>query len=216
MFRKALSVGGLLLLSGAIVLVAPGFGQARGGGHGGGGHGGGGFHGGAHVGGYRGGYSHGGYYGHPYAHYGYGRYYGSYGGYGGYGVYPYYGYSTYDPYAYDGSAVTDDTGYNGSYGSETPSYSYGSYAVTPPAATDGSARVTVTVPAGARVTFDGTPTSSTGAVREFQSPPLTPGRRYSYEVRATWTENGKEVTQTQQVEVASGARASATFPEPKR
>src|SRR5258708_35248499 len=64
MFRKAFLSLGMLLLVGAAILVAPGFAQARGGGHGGGGHGGGGHggghFGGAHFGGYRGGMSHGG------------------------------------------------------------------------------------------------------------------------------------------------------------
>jgi uncharacterized protein (TIGR03000 family) len=239
MFRKAITFGGLLLLAGAMVLVTPGFGQARGGGggHGGGGHGGGGFHGGgfggggfhgggfggAHFGGFRGGY-----YGHPYAHSGYNRGYGYGGGYGfyGYGVYPFYGDYAYDPYAYNGWAVTEDSGYDGSYGGGTPYYSYGSYPAAPPAtnyqsiyqpaATDNSAHVTLTVPAGARVTFGGTATTSTGPVREYQSPSLTPGRQYTYEVRATWDENGKEVTQTQQVEVTAGGHVSAVFPMPKR
>ena len=51
---------------------------------------------------------------------------------------------------------------------------------------------------GAEVWFNGTPTTSTGPARQFASPPLTPGTRYSYDIRATWNENGREVTQTQQ------------------
>jgi uncharacterized protein (TIGR03000 family) len=217
MFRKALSASGLLLLAGALVLATPGPSQARGGGgHGGGGFpGGGGFHGGAHFGGYRGGY-----YGHSYAHYGYGRFYGGY-GYGlgypyygyGYGVYPFYGTAAYDPYAYDGRAVTDDTGYNGSYPDATPPYPYGSLA---PSSTDNTVRVTVNVPANAKVWFGDALTTSTGTVREFQSPPLAPGHNFAYKVRATWSENGKEVTQTQEVAVTAGSHVSAKFPEPIR
>jgi uncharacterized protein (TIGR03000 family) len=48
-------------------------------------------------------------------------------------------------------------------------------------------------------------------VRQFYSPPLAPGR-YSYEVRARWTENGREVNQTQQVQVTPGARVEVDFP----
>jgi uncharacterized protein (TIGR03000 family) len=68
------------------------------------------------------------------------------------------------------------------------------------------------VPAGARVTFDGTPTTSTGSVREYQSPPLTPGTRYTYELRASWNENGREMTQAQEVEVRAGAHVNVHFP----
>src|ERR1700730_17228730 len=50
MFRKAVSLCGVLLLAGAAVLMTPGLGLARGG-HGGGGHGGGGHGGGGHYGG---------------------------------------------------------------------------------------------------------------------------------------------------------------------
>src|SRR5215472_962600 len=62
-----------------------------------------------------------------------------------------------------------------------------------------SARVTVRLPDEARLWFENTPTKSTGAVREFSSPPLTPGMQYAYTVRATWAENGKEVTQMRHV-----------------
>jgi uncharacterized protein (TIGR03000 family) len=98
-----------------------------------------------------------------------------------------------------------------------PSYSYGSpsysYAPATPR-TDTSARVTVTVPAGARVWFDGSATTSTGSVREFESPPLKPGKRYTYAIKASWKDNGREVTQTQQVEVTAGAHADVSFPVP--
>ena len=213
MFRKAFSLGGLLFLAGTMVLVTPGLGEARGGGgghggggHGGGGHGGGGgFHGGGH-----GGFSRGGFYGHSYGHYGY-RY-GGY-GYGGYGYGAYYpDYGGYNYGAYDSGlgGVTYDSGYSGSYEDEM-SYSLRGYQSVPPAA-DNSARVTVTLPPGARVSFGGKPTTSTGSVREYQSPPLTPGRQYTYEVQASWNENGKEVTQTQQVEVTAGAHVNTAFP----
>jgi uncharacterized protein (TIGR03000 family) len=71
----------------------------------------------------------------------------------------------------------------------------------------------VNVPAGAQLWFDGKATTTTGSIRQFDSPPLTPGSRYSYEVRARWNENGHEVTQTQQVEVSAGAYVNVQFPE---
>jgi len=61
-----------------------------------------------------------------------------------------------------------------------------------PAQLDTSVHVTVSVPADAEIWFQGTKMTATGSVREYQSPPLTPGHRYTYEVRARWNENGHE------------------------
>jgi uncharacterized protein (TIGR03000 family) len=192
--------------------------------HGGGFHGGGfhgsGFHGGFHGGGFR--------FGHP----GFGfRHFGGFGYYPySYGYYPYsYGYDY--PYSYGtypdvGSGLAHDPGYSSPYGYVTPDSAGGTTSVAPPAITSQSlyspvsaaapadtlAHVTVKVPADARVWFENTPTTSTGPVRQFDSPPLAPGQRYTYEVRATWSENGQEVTQTQRVGITAGARVEVDFP----
>jgi uncharacterized protein (TIGR03000 family) len=212
MFRTTHTLGCILVLSMAAALVTPGLSQAQRGGRGGGGH-----YGGASVGGYRGGAFRGpASYGgnrYPYARYGYGYGYSPY--YGGYSS-PYYG--SYYPYSYD--VPTYDSGYspmyygNATYG--TPSS--GAYqAFYPPPAivtpADTSAYISVNVPAGAEIWFDGTPTSSTGTVRQFNSPPLTPGN-HSYEIRARWSDDGREVTQTQRVEVTPGAHVNVSFPAP--
>jgi uncharacterized protein (TIGR03000 family) len=208
MFQKALSYCGMLLLAGAVVFTTPGSGLAQhGGGHGGGGghfSGGrvGGF-GGARVGAFRGGFRGGDHYGNRHNY--------------GYGYYPYL-YGTY-PY---------DSGYYGSYGDVTPSYPDSYPSVTPTAADyqsfappatvaaqpDNSAHVTVNVPTGTQLWFDGSATTTTGSVRQFDTPSLTPGSRYGYEIRARWNENGQEVTQTQQVEVRAGAHVNVSFPVP--
>jgi uncharacterized protein (TIGR03000 family) len=245
MFRTTLSFTGSLLLAGAAILTMPGSGQAqRGGGHGGGhfggyhggGYGGahyGGYHGGAHYGGYHGGAHYGGYhYGYPYGHYGYhhghygyGAYYPYYGYYGNY--YPYYGYYNNYPYSYNTYPYAYDSGYYGSYGDVAPSYSNDYSSVTPPVVSDQSfdaaaarpntsAHVTAIVPAVAHLWFNGTATTSTGSVREFTTPPLERGNRYTYEVKATWNENGQEVTQTQQVQVTPGAYVVVSFPAPPK
>jgi len=74
----------------------------------------------------------------------------------------------------------------------------------------------MTVPADAEVWFDGTKTTTAGPVREYQSPPQTPGQQYTYEVKARWQENGREVTQTQQVDVSAGGHFEVRFPvQPK-
>jgi uncharacterized protein (TIGR03000 family) len=271
MFGKALSFGGLLLLSGALVLGTAGSVQAQhhgGGGHGGGGHGGGGhgggFHGGGHGGGFHGGgfhgggfhhggfnhggfhhggFNHGGFHSgfhhgdfrhgdfrhgdfrhgdfrhgfhHGFHHGGIWWYPGLYGGYGAwpynYGYYPSYGYSDYYPntYSSDWSSPEYDSGYYGSYGGVTSSYPdiYSPATAQP----DTRAQLIVNVPADAEIWFEGTKMTSTGSVREFQSPPLTAGTRYTYEVRARWNENGQEVTQTQEVKVTAGANVNVKFP----
>jgi uncharacterized protein (TIGR03000 family) len=225
MFRKVFSLGGLLLLAGAAVLATPGSGQAQhrgGGGHGGGFHSGGFNHGGFNHGGFNhGGFNHGGFHHRGFDHRGFhgGRlwwYPGYYGAYGGwpytYGYYPYYGYypDSYDAYGYSSSSPAYDSGYYGAYGSVTSSYpeSYAPAAAQP----DTSAHVDVSVPPDAEIWFEGSKMTSTGSVREFRSPPLAPGSRYAYAVRARWNENGHEVTQTQQVRVTAGAHVSVRFP----
>ena len=51
--------------------------------------------------------------------------------------------------------------------------------------------------------------SATGAVRQFDSPPLAPGN-YNYQIRARWNQSGHEVIQTRQVEVEPGSPESVT------
>ena len=68
-------------------------------------------------------------------------------------------------------------------------------------AKDNMAHLLVLVPKNAELWFNGTKTKQTGAEREFVSPALTPGKRYSYELKAQWTENGKTVEQTRTVHV---------------
>ena len=238
MCRTTVSVG-LLLLVGVALLVTPRVSQAQ---HGGGGHGGGHF-GGAHVGGYSGGAHVGGYhssfgsgyhpgnfsgghysgyhsgYRYPYVHSGSHSYYGSY------GYSPYY----YGAYPYTWNSTPYSSSYSSSYGyvpmdsgdatygtapSGTTQTDYPPATVTVPS--DTKADVTVNVPVNAELWIDGSKTTSTGTVREFQSPPLTSGSRYSYDLRARWNENGHEVTQTQQVEITAGAHVSVSFPLPPK
>jgi uncharacterized protein (TIGR03000 family) len=66
------------------------------------------------------------------------------------------------------------------------------------------ATVVVRLPAGARLTFDGTPTRSAGATRSFQSPPLEPGRTYHYTLAAEVIHDGQKLTVTREVAVRAG------------
>jgi uncharacterized protein (TIGR03000 family) len=81
------------------------------------------------------------------------------------------------------------------------------------AATALPVHIEVRVPADADIWFDDAKTTQTGTVRQFVSPPLTPGYDYTYEIRARWTEEGRRVSHTRRVSVHAGERVRVTFPE---
>jgi uncharacterized protein (TIGR03000 family) len=227
MYKQCLSVVAGLLAAAAFAL-SPGPATAQhhggGGGHAGGGHAGGGtWHGG-------GGNWHGGggnWHGNNWGGRGWGwggwgvgigigyPWYGGY-GYGGYGP-GYYSSYSYSPYYYDSGSYYDTYPYYGdtsSYYSGSPMYSdmSSSYGYGAPAQSqDNSARIRVIVPPDAKVSFGDSPTQQTGPVRFFASPELTPGKDYSYDVKATWTQDGKEVTQTRHVDIRANAGFTVDF-----
>jgi uncharacterized protein (TIGR03000 family) len=214
MFRKWLTAIGAPILAVAALAFAGSPAMARGGhggGHAGGGHGGGhagGGHGGGHAGWHGSGFRGGGWYGRG----GYGG--GWYGG-RGFGYYPWYGYgwgwpgyysSGYYPYAYDsGYYAYPSTTYV-----PTPAADYSSYYYSPANAvaqtSERTAHLNVQVTANAQVWIEGVKTTQTGTSRQFQSPPLTPGTNYSYEVRAQWMTNGQPVDRTKNVSVHAGGQ----------
>jgi uncharacterized protein (TIGR03000 family) len=75
-----------------------------------------------------------------------------------------------------------------------------------------AARLEVHLPDGAEVWIDDMQSKQTGPVREFVSPPLTPGMGYAYRVRARWTQDGRPTEQVQEVLVTSGGRLRVDFP----
>jgi uncharacterized protein (TIGR03000 family) len=232
MFQKAFSFGGALLLAGALVFGTPGTSQAqRYGGYRGGS--GGVYRGGGYGGVYRGG-SGGVYRGGWYGGYGRGGYGGGFSpfGWGGWGGYPssYGSYSTYSPGYSSNYGVTPaypDVAYSGApsaypdaaYSSPPPSTYQSLYPPStdtlesaPAQQTGTRAHITVRVPPSAEVWFEGHKTDATGNVREFTSPPLTPGRQFTYTVRARWDDNGRPVEQSRQVDVSAGSHADVSFP----
>ena len=92
------------------------------------------------------------------------------------------------------------------------------YIPTPTAADRGpaadSAQIEVVVPGDAAVWFNDWKGKSTGPLRRFQSPPLTPGQKYTYAVKASWEKNGEPVTQTRQVLISAGAHVRVDFSAP--
>jgi uncharacterized protein (TIGR03000 family) len=85
-----------------------------------------------------------------------------------------------------------------------------SRAFYPSAATSDKVLVNVTVPANAKVTFQGANTTQTGTYRRFVSPLIAAGYQYAYEIQAVWTENGREVRQTRSIPVQPGDVVNVT------
>jgi uncharacterized protein (TIGR03000 family) len=74
---------------------------------------------------------------------------------------------------------------------------------TPPGWQPAHIEVRLPMPDG-QVWFEGVPTQQFGIWRNFTSPPLAPGSKYTYQIRARWTEDGLPREQTRNVEVRAG------------
>jgi uncharacterized protein (TIGR03000 family) len=55
---------------------------------------------------------------------------------------------------------------------------------------------------------------SSGAVRQFKSPPLDPAHQYAYSVRCDWNANGKVVSEERQVNVEANGQSVVDFTQP--
>lgn len=96
-----------------------------------------------------------------------------------------------------------------------PQQGYRSYYRVPtPDAPAGTVLLNVQVPANAKVWIDGAPTTSTGVQRSFVSPALTPGRQFTYEVKAQWQDNGQQVTRTRRIPVQAGQAVEINLQQP--
>jgi uncharacterized protein (TIGR03000 family) len=159
-------------------------------------------------------------------------------GFGGVGVFvggfPYYGYGG---YGYGGY------GYGGGYydpGYAAPVYTYPSYvpvpvevpvpvpSYTPPmtpaqvqtpgtgdrAPADPVAHLQIKLPGDAELWIEGEKTKQSGDTREFTSPELTAGQTFVYEMKARWTEGGKEVIKTKRIPVQAGSWIGIDFMRP--
>ncbi len=80
-----------------------------------------------------------------------------------------------------------------------------------PPAGDAPVRIKVLLPAEATLTVDGAPTKQTGAERDFISPPLPAGRKFSYTFEATWTEDGKARSVKKRLPVEAGRDYTIDF-----
>lgn len=78
--------------------------------------------------------------------------------------------------------------------------------------TGAQAQIRVLVPSpDANIWFDDTPTHQKGACRLFVSPHLDGGKTYTYTVKASWLEKGREVTREKQVKVRPGQESVVDF-----
>jgi uncharacterized protein (TIGR03000 family) len=206
-----LSVVGLLM--GADAAFAQGGGHSSSGGHTSSGHSspvhsnshvgggsGGGWHGGTN---HHGDYHHNSFYPGVFGGYGLGSY-----GVGGYGL---------GAYGYDNYSYPRYSYYNGPaapyYSPQADYYMPPTqYYVAPTAVAADYARVDVVLPdPQARVWFDGTLTNQTGTERVFNTPSLTMGAAYTYQVRASWMQGGQEVSHQRAVSVSPGRTTVVDF-----
>jgi uncharacterized protein (TIGR03000 family) len=76
--------------------------------------------------------------------------------------------------------------------------------------------LSVRVPENATVWINGDEATQTGSRREFTSSGHTPGKTYTYTIRARWEEGGKTVDRTQKVPVQGGERRVIDFLAPAK
>lgn len=75
-----------------------------------------------------------------------------------------------------------------------------------------SAEIVLHVPPSAAVWVDGIRSQYSGVERRFLTPPLTPGDRYVYDVRAVWTAGGQLIDRRRQLSFRAGDRVVLDFP----
>jgi uncharacterized protein (TIGR03000 family) len=71
--------------------------------------------------------------------------------------------------------------------------------------------ITVRVPANAEVWMQGKKMSETGTERRFTLPALDPQATYDYDVRVTWSDNGRKVSDDHHLKIRAGDHQSITL-----
>jgi uncharacterized protein (TIGR03000 family) len=83
-----------------------------------------------------------------------------------------------------------------------------------PAEQANTATVMARVPENAMIWFNDEPTRQRGELREFDSPPLEIGKKYSYHARFVWFEEGHWVSETKEVPIAAGEMSCVYLTKP--
>jgi uncharacterized protein (TIGR03000 family) len=73
------------------------------------------------------------------------------------------------------------------------------------------AHITVRLPADARLNVHGVDCPLTSETRTFDTPVLTPGKKYSYLLKAEVVRNGRSISQTQRISFQSGENLQVSF-----
>jgi uncharacterized protein (TIGR03000 family) len=81
----------------------------------------------------------------------------------------------------------------------------------PASSSDTTAHFRVEVPSDAVVWIEGEQMKQSGSLRQYGSTPLEAGKKYEYEIRARWTENGNSVERTKMVTFHAGDRLNVNF-----
>lgn len=76
----------------------------------------------------------------------------------------------------------------------------------PSSSVTNAAHLQLLVPEDAEVLVDGSKTTATGTIRDFVSPPLTPGKNLSYTIVVRYTEAGKTIEESHVVRVRANDR----------
>jgi uncharacterized protein (TIGR03000 family) len=71
--------------------------------------------------------------------------------------------------------------------------------------------VAITLPADAKLLFNGHAAVGSGETRTFRTPPLKPGESYTYQLTAVVVRDGREQTATEKVVVKAGEKTSVTL-----
>lgn len=117
------------------------------------------------------------------------------------------GYATYGGGCGPGGCHTNG-GYSGyRYGYETGAYGYFGAATGTPA----EATLAISLPADAKLLFNGTAGTGTGESRTFRTAPLQPGREYAYELTAEVVRDGQVKRATERVVIRAGQETKVTL-----
>ena len=131
-------------------------------------------------------------------------------------LYPGWDYDAYDwPYDnyYTTPTITNVQDY--AYGYASAPEGGSRYGPMPRYADISTTRLTIAAPKEAEVWVEGTKIASGSPIREFNTPPLDPGRQYRYTIRAKWIgADGQTVTQAQDVTFSAGNGVIVRFPLP--
>lgn len=96
----------------------------------------------------------------------------------------------------------------------TTTYTAARPALLAPEARGDRALMDVHVPGNAEVWIEDVKMTQSGTNRGFESPPLTPGRAYTYRIRARWSGDNGPVEQTKEVPVRAGEQVQVDFARP--